>query len=86
MQVLVEEEHTDAHGTHTETRLELKEPGTMNPAEFRRAVRDITNFLTYVGEPAKLVRYEIGFWVLVFVAILFVLSYGMYKEYWRDVH
>ena len=67
-------------------RLEVTSPGSISPAKFRKASRDIVNFLTYVGEPAKLVRYRIGFWVLVFLAVFFVLSYALYKEYWKDVH
>lgn len=67
-------------------KLEITQPGTLNPAQYRRAVRDITAFLVYVGEPAKLVRYGIGGWVLLFLALFFVLSYVLYKEYWKDVH
>jgi ubiquinol-cytochrome c reductase cytochrome c1 subunit len=52
---------------------------------FDNDVRDITNFLDYVGEPAKLVRIDLGKKVLFFLAILFVLSYLLKKEYWKDV-
>jgi len=40
----------------------------------------------YMGEPAKLSRYNIGVWVLLFLALLFVVSYAMKKEFWKDVH
>ncbi len=53
--------------------------------EFDQDVRDITNFLDYVGEPAKLVRVDLGYKVLGFLFILFVLSYLLKKEYWKDV-
>jgi len=53
--------------------------------EFDKDVRDITNFLDYVGEPAKLIRGDLGKKVLLFLAILFVLSYLLKKEYWKDV-
>ncbi len=49
-------------------------------------VRDMTNFMVYVAEPAKLVRYEIGIWVLIFVALFTVLAYYLKKEYWKDIH
>ncbi len=52
---------------------------------FNQDVRDITNFLDYVSEPAKLVRYEIGVKVLGFLFILFILAYLLKKEYWKDV-
>ena len=77
---------SDGKTTHLVDKLEVTQPGSMTPAEFRRTVRDLVNFLVYVGEPAQLVRYQIGFWVLIFIAILFILSRALYKEYWKDVH
>ena len=53
--------------------------------EFDNSVRDITNFLDYVGEPAKLIRLKLGKWVLLFLGLLFVLTYLLKKEYWKDV-
>tara|TARA_B110001454_G_scaffold169892_1_gene160317 strand:+ start:30 stop:533 length:504 start_codon:yes stop_codon:yes gene_type:complete len=61
----------------------LKEEKT--EAEFNQDVRDIANFLDYVGEPAKLIRTSLGVWVLLFLGILFVLTYLLKKEYWKDV-
>jgi len=66
--------------------LELVEPGSMSVAEYRRAVRDLVNFMVYVGEPAKLDRYVIGGWVLLFLLVFFVIARLLYKEYWKDVH
>ena len=54
-------------------------------AEFNQDVRDITNFLDYVGEPAKLIRTRLGVWVLLFLGVLLVLTYLLKKEYWKDV-
>jgi len=53
--------------------------------EFDQDVRDITNFLDYVGEPAKLIRTSLGVWVLLFLGVLFILTYLLKKEYWKDV-
>ena len=61
----------------------LKEEKT--EAEFNKDVRDITNFLDYVGEPAKLIRTSLGVWVLLFLGALFILTYLLKKEYWKDV-
>ncbi len=66
--------------------LEIAQPGTLSSAEFDAAMRDLTTFLVYLSEPAKLERYGIGFWVLAFLVVLAVLSYLLKKEYWRDVH
>jgi ubiquinol-cytochrome c reductase cytochrome c1 subunit len=52
---------------------------------YKQDVQDLVNFLAYMGEPAKMVRYDLGKKVLVFLLLLFVVSYLLKKEYWRDV-
>jgi ubiquinol-cytochrome c reductase cytochrome c1 subunit len=61
-------------------------PGTMSAAEYDKVVRDITNFLTYVAEPAQLHRKSYGIFVLLFLGLFAVLAYFLKKEYWKDVH
>ena len=63
-----------------------KTPGQMSNKEFDAAMRDLTNFMVYLAEPAKLVRYKIGVWVMIFMGVLILLTYATKKEYWRDVH
>ncbi|MCW8900408.1 MAG: cytochrome c1 [Gammaproteobacteria bacterium] len=60
--------------------------GKMSAVEYDNAMRDLTAFLVYVGEPAKLVRYELGVWVIFFLVILFLVAYPMKKEFWKDIH
>ena len=67
-------------------KLELRRAGTMNEKEYNEAMRDLTNFLVYLGEPAKLVRYELGVYVLLFLAVFLIVAYLLKKEYWKDVH
>ncbi|WP_294945476.1 cytochrome c1 [Sulfurivirga sp.] len=54
-------------------------------AERRHAARDLTNFLEYVGEPIKLYRQSLGWKVLLFLFVFFIIAYLLKKEYWRDV-
>jgi ubiquinol-cytochrome c reductase cytochrome c1 subunit len=77
--------HGDAHG-HETVSLELVKPGALTPAEYDQVVRDITNFMTYLSEPAQKTRKFIGFWVMLFLVVLFVAAYFLKKEYWQDVH
>lgn len=79
---------TDSEGKTHEViaSLKLTKAGSMSEAEYQTASRDIVNFLDYIGEPAKLQRLALGKWVLLFLIILFALSYALKKEYWRDVH
>ena len=76
----------DAHGVEIFEGFELERPGSMSAKEYDGAMRDLTNFLVYLGEPAKLVRYQIGLYVLIFLAVFLVFAYLLKKEYWKDVH
>lgn len=70
----------------TAPKFEAVSTGKMSPAEYDNAMRDLTAFLVYVGEPAKLVRYELGIYVLLFLVLLFLVAYPMKKEFWKDIH
>jgi len=60
--------------------------GSMSAPEYDRTVRDLVNFLVYVGEPAAERRKAIGIVVLfVLLGLLFPLTYLLKKEYWKDV-
>ena len=78
--------HDGGHGGHAGPTLELAMAGTMSPEEYATTVRDLVSFMVYLGEPAKLVRYRIGFWVIAFLFVLFIATYLLKKEYWKDVH
>ena len=67
-------------------KLELAEQGTMTPAEFDRAVRDLVNFLDYLGEPAKHERRALGKKVVLFLLLFLVLAYMLKRDYWKDIH
>jgi ubiquinol-cytochrome c reductase cytochrome c1 subunit len=59
--------------------------GTQSAAEYDATVRDLVNFLAYVGEPSGVYRRPIGIVVLFVLGVLFILSYLLKKEYWKDV-
>jgi ubiquinol-cytochrome c reductase cytochrome b subunit len=60
--------------------------GALSEEEFDKVVTDLVNFLTYLGEPARLHRETIGMYVLFFLAFLFVFAYMLNREYWKDIH
>jgi ubiquinol-cytochrome c reductase cytochrome c1 subunit len=77
----------DTHGsTNPLDALELAEPGSRSAAKFSKDMRDLVNYLVYLGEPAKLERYDLGMKVIAFLLLLTFLTRALYKEYWRDVH
>lgn len=65
---------------------ELVKPGKMTSAEYDQAVGDLVGYLQYMSEPFAGQRVKIGIGVLIFLAFLFVVSYRMKKDYWKDVH
>ena len=77
---------TDADGGKHFKKFELIKPGTLQQAEYDLAMQDLTNFLVYMGEPAKLVRYRIGAYVIAFLLVLLFFVYLLKREYWKDVH
>jgi ubiquinol-cytochrome c reductase cytochrome c1 subunit len=73
-------------GAAAPTGVKLVQPGRLSAEQYDGLVRDLTNFLTYAGEPMRLERQRLGWYVLGFLALLFVLAYLLKKEYWKDIH
>src|SRR5690606_34716381 len=67
---------------HAVARLEKAGEGAVSEAEYEQTVRDITNFLTYVGEPSAMKRTSLGVWVILFLAAFTFLAWLLKKEYW----
>ncbi len=59
--------------------------GKLSEDEYQEFTRDIVSFLVYVGEPARLVRYKLGFWVIAFLFILFIFAYLNKRAIWEDI-
>jgi len=60
--------------------------GTMNEEEYKAAVYDLVNFLTYVAEPMAEERKHIGRLVLLFLLLLLVPTVLLNREYWKGIH
>jgi ubiquinol-cytochrome c reductase cytochrome c1 subunit len=58
----------------------------LKPAEYDAMVADLVNYMVFMGEPAKLVRGNLGLIVLVFLSVFFVLARALKKEFWKDIH
>jgi len=83
----VEEHHgPDGAPVKTVVGVEPAQGGSLTAEQYDAFARDLTAFLTYVGEPMKLERQHLGLWVLLFLALFFVPAYALKKEYWKDVH
>ncbi len=78
---------SDGHGGKTkEIHTEQGKPGKMSKEEYDKAAADLVSFLTWMGEPMAETRKSIGTFVIAFLGLLFVLSYLLKKNYWKDIH
>ena len=78
-------EQDDGHGNmvkHIE--LQQGKPGKLSAEEnYDKTVADLVSFMVWMGEPVAQERQTIGIWVLVTLAVLFVLALMLKKEYWK---
>jgi ubiquinol-cytochrome c reductase cytochrome c1 subunit len=79
-QALKIDEKTETH------HLVLEKQGIMTPAEYDGTVADLVNYLVFMAEPFKERDKHLGLLVLAFLGFLFVLTYYLKKEFWKDIH
>jgi ubiquinol-cytochrome c reductase cytochrome c1 subunit len=74
------------HDGHAEKHLALDKPGKLSPKEYDAAVKDLVNYMVYMGEPGQTKRKITGIYVLFFLFGLTILAYFLKKEFWKDIH
>ncbi|MBN9227639.1 MULTISPECIES: cytochrome c1 [Legionella] len=53
--------------------------------QFNMNLQDLVTFLAYVGEPIQPLRYRMGFFVVGFLFVLFLVAVGLKTVYWRKI-
>ena len=66
-------------------KLGIDRAGSMSSAEYDRYVADLVNYMTYMAEPARTQRTQLGVLALFFLVIAFFLTLWLKHEYWKDV-
>jgi ubiquinol-cytochrome c reductase cytochrome c1 subunit len=82
--VFVEEGHDGVTQSVFKEFRQIK-PGKLAAEDYDAFVRDIVNFLVYIGEPMQLQRQRLGMGVLAFLAVFGLLAYLLKQEIWKDV-
>jgi ubiquinol-cytochrome c reductase cytochrome c1 subunit len=77
--------HTDERNAPVFEGFETVAPGDFDAEAFDEAVRDIVNFLDYIGEPIKRQRQELGIRVIGFLLVFLLIAFMLKKEIWKDV-
>ncbi|QMT58947.1 cytochrome c1 [Legionella sp. PC997] len=57
----------------------------LSEGQFDRNLQDLVTFLVYVGEPVQSIRHCLGYFVVGFLAILFLVAWGLKTIYWRKI-
>jgi ubiquinol-cytochrome c reductase cytochrome c1 subunit len=83
LQRAVFEEHEGALPEFTG--FEQIRPGTLAAEDYDRVVRDIVNFLDYIGEPIQRDRHALGIRVIAFLLVFLLIAFLLKKEIWKDV-
>ena len=83
----VETKGPDGQMTHEQVFDHFKQvaPGSMTPQQFDQFVRDLVNFLDYVGDPQQAMRRAMGVWVILFLLVFTWLAWLLKREFWKDV-
>ena len=66
-------------------KLAMDRAGSMSAAEYDRYIADLVNYMTYMAEPARTQRTQLGVLVLFFLVIAFFITLWLKNEYWKDV-
>ena len=49
-------------------------------------MKNLVTFLAYSANPNTLQHRRIGTYVLLYLAVLFILAWLLKREFWKDVH
>lgn len=83
------EEKPDPHApgktTHVFAGFEQVTPGTLNKVDYDHAVADLVSFMSYMSEPAQTTRKQLGVWVLLFLGVMFIITWRLNASFWKDV-
>lgn len=54
-------------------------------ADLEAQALEVSSFLEFIGDPHQNERKRIGFWVMIFLALLTLVLYALKREVWKDI-
>ncbi len=78
----------DGHGGEKRVlkALEPAKGGTLTPLQYDQLAGDLVNFMVWASEPGAIERKRIGYYVLMVLGVLVLLTYLLKAAFWKDVH
>ena len=83
--VYVEKKGEDGKAEEAFDHFEEVKAGKLTKLQYDQSVAELTAFLTWMAEPAQDLRHRVGVWVLLFLAVTFVLVWQLNATYWKEV-
>jgi ubiquinol-cytochrome c reductase cytochrome c1 subunit len=77
--------HEEGKTVHRFAGFQQVTPGKLSQYEFDSQVGDLVAFMDWMSEPVKAKRQAIGFWVLLLLALLVLLTWRLNASFWREV-
>ncbi|MSQ19476.1 MAG: cytochrome c1 [Betaproteobacteria bacterium] len=66
--------------------LEPAKGGALTPLQYDQLAGDLVNFLVWASEPGAVERKRVGYYVLMVLGALVLLTYLLKAAFWKDVH
>lgn len=60
-------------------------PGSLSPLAFDESIGDLVAYMTWMAEPARSQRIQIGVWVMIFLAFFTLIAWRLNAAYWKDI-
>ena len=77
--------HDPAKTIHKFEGFEQVKAGKLNAQEYDAQVADLVAFMGWMSEPVKNKRQQLGVWVLLFMALMVLLTWRLNASYWKEV-
>lgn len=81
------ETEKDGHGhEHKVLKLDAPSGGKLSTLDYDKTIADLVNFLAWAAEPSALDRKRLGYYVLMVLGVLMLITYLLKAAFWKDVH
>lgn len=77
--------HDESKSVHKFVGFEQIKPGKLSAVEYDSQMADLVGFMDWMAEPVKNKRHQLGVWVLLFLALMVLLTWRLNESYWKEV-
>lgn len=60
-------------------------PGKLSPQEYDETVANLVAYMSWMAEPGKHKRVQVGVWVLLFLGVFTIIAWRLNAAFWKDI-